>query len=294
MFEKIQHSTISRLDSISAEQFLKEYKTPSKPVVLTELSSDWPARKKWSFDYLSKVAGDCEVPVYSSNKATGKQHQHAAERVIALRDYLELLKGGESDLRMFFYEIFKHAPKLLNDFEYPSIGLKLFKRLPVLFMGGRGAKVQMHYDIDLADLLLCHFGGKKHVLLVPPEQTKYLYKVPYSFSALFDVDLTKPDFDRFPALQNVQAQITELQHGDVLYIPSGYWHYIIYEEAGFSMTLRALPRDFKTRMTLLKNIFITRSIEGLMRKLIGQKWNDRNERRAIEITNKNLITQTHD
>lgn len=291
MFDQIRHTVIPRKAAITAEHFIADYKNPAKPLVLTGLTNSWPARQKWDIDYLSDVAGDCIVPVYSSAPATGKQHQHAATKTLKLSEYFELLKTGENDLRMFFYNILEFAPNLLNDFTYPEMGMKLFKRLPVLFAGGRGAKVQMHYDIDLADLLLCHFGGPKHVLLIPPEQTKYVYKVPFSFSALHAVDLTKPDFERFPALKKIDAQVTVLQHGDVLYIPSGYWHYIIYEELGFSMTLRALPKKFSTRLTMLKNIFVTRLIEGFMRKMVGQKWNDRNERQAVEQTNANLLDE---
>ena len=54
------------------------------------------------------------------------------------------------------------------------------------------------------------------------------------------------------------------------------------------MTLRAIPTSLNKRLTLLKNIFITRTVEGLMRKIFGQKWNDRNERLAVERTNLNL------
>ena len=78
--------------------------------------------------------------------------------------------------------------------------MKFFKRLPVLFVGGRGTQVQMHFDIDLANLLLCHFGGPKTILLFPPDQSKYLYQVPYSFSALHRVDFLNPDFEKIPRL----------------------------------------------------------------------------------------------
>ena len=57
------------------------------------------------------------------------------------------------------------------------------------------------------------------------------------------------------------------------------------------MTLRAMPTKFSQRMMLLKNIFFTRLIEGLMRKLQGQKWVDRNEKLAIESTNKNYTEE---
>ena len=288
MFDQIIHSAVPREESINTEDFISKYKQLAKPVVLPKLTKDWPALKKWNIDYLNKVAGEKVVPVYSSKPAKEYQHQHAAEMNIKLADYLQMLKDGENDLRMFFYNILEQVPSLMKDFSYPEIGLKFFKRLPVLFVGGRGAKVQMHYDIDLSDLLLCHFGGKKTVLLVPPEQSKYVYQVPYSFSALHSANLFDADFKRYPALKNVKAQVAVLEHGDALFIPSGYWHYIIYDEIGFSMTLRSLPSNFSQRISLLKNIFITRTIDGIMRKFAGQRWNNRNERLAVEITHSNL------
>lgn len=283
--DKIKSIAVERRDSIANKEFIKDFKNTGTPLIISDLMQLWPAREKWNINYLKKIAGDQIVPVYSSKPATGKQHQHAAERFMPLADYLNMLENGENDLRMFFYNILENVPSLLNDFEYPDLGMPFFKRLPVLFVGGKGAKVQMHYDIDLANLLLCHFGGPKRVLLVPPQQTKYMYKVPFSFSALHSVDFSQPDFETHPALAKLNAYTAELKHGDSLFIPSGYWHYIIYEEIGFSMTLRSMPTSFSGRATLFKNIFITRTIEGLMRKIMGQKWNERNERLAIEKTN---------
>ena len=293
MFNTIKHQSVTRLESISKECFMTNYKNTATPVILSQLTQDWPATKKWNFDYLNNIAGDNVVPVYSSQPAKDKEHQHAAAMKIPLSDYLSMLKKGENDLRLFFYNVLDNIPSMLNDFSYPDLGLRFFKKLPVLFIGGKGAKVQMHYDIDLADLVLCHFGGTKKVLLVPPEQTPFMYKVPFSFSALHSVDFSEPNFDKHPALKNLNAYVAEIEHGEALYIPPGFWHYIIYEDAGFSMTLRALPSTAKNRLTLLKNIFITRTIEGLMRKLVGQKWNDRNERLAIKYTHKNLHKETN-
>lgn len=288
MANHIKYSPVERRASVSENEFIADYKNTATPLIMSELMADWPATDKWNIDYLKDVAGNEVVPVYSSKPAQGKQHQHAAERHIKLSSYLELLENGENDLRMFFYNILENVPALLNDFDYPKLGMTFFKRLPVLFVGGKGAKVQMHYDIDLANLILCHFGGPKRVLLVPPEQTRFMYKVPFSFSALHEVDFSKPDFERYPALQHLDAYVAELQHGDALFIPSGYWHYIVYEDIGFSMTLRSMPTSFSGRATLLKNIFVTRTVEGIMRKLVGQKWNERNERLALLRTNEGI------
>jgi len=220
--------------------------------------------------------------------ARDHKHQHASAVTMPLGDYLERLEQGKKDLRLFFYNILSGAPELTKDFSYPEIGLSFFKKLPVLFIAAKGTKVQMHFDIDYADIFLCHFGGKKRVVLFSPEQTKYMYHVPFSFSSLFDVDFDTPDYEKYPALKYLQGEEVELNHGDILYIPPGYWHYIVYEEFGTSMALRAFPRTPVNFFKMMKNLIVIRSIEGLMRKIIGLPWIERNERLAVSGTNKNI------
>lgn len=284
----IDLSPIERIKTVNKEDFISRYKQPQKPVVIEQLTKDWPARDKWSVEYIKKVAGENIVPLYDSKPSSDRKHQHAPAARMKIKNYLDLLHQGENDLRMFFYNILSGAPELTEDFSYPDIGLSFFKKLPVLFFGGKGAKVQMHYDIDMADIMLCHFGGKKRVYLFPPEQTKYIYRVPFSFSSLFDIDYENPDYEKYPALKNLQGEVAELNQGDVIYIPSGYWHYIVYEDISFSMALRAFPRKPKTLSKLFYNLVVVRNIDGLMRKLVGQSWNERNERMAVHNTHKKL------
>jgi len=273
---------IEKINTISKENFINTYKNKNTPVVISELTKKWPAREKWDIEYIQNVAGDNIVPLYDSKPSTDRKHQHAAAVHMPLKSYIDLLKKGESNLRMFFYNILAEAPELIKDFTYPDIGLKLFKKLPVLFLGGKDARVQMHFDIDMADILLCHFGGKKRIMLFPPEQTKNIYRVPFSFSSLNSIDYENPDYEKYPALKNLQGYITELRHGDVIYIPSGYWHYVMYDDISFSMALRAFPRKPKPVLKLLYNLFVLRTVDGLMRKIIGQTWNERNEKSTLK------------
>lgn len=284
----IELSPTQRVDSVSRTDFPRDFKRPGNPVIITELSRAWPARRKWSAEYFARVAGEVEVPLYDSAPATGRSHQHAPACRMPLAQYLHRLAGGENQLRLFFFNLFAKVPELRQDFGYPDVGLKFFKKLPVLFMGGKGSRVQLHYDIDLADNVLCHFGGRKRVYLFSHDQTRYLYRVPFSFSALYPVRPDAPDYARFPALKHARGQIAELEHGDVLYIPPGYWHYIIYDDIGFSMSLRAFPRTPKNLFLMAYNISLLRTADGVMRRIVGQAWNARNERRAVGRTHARL------
>src|SRR5690554_1684929 len=284
--EKIRTIPIERVGTISKEDFIKNYYIPQRPVLIENLTEDWGAYKKWDLDYIQAMAKDQIVPLYNNEPTKGKQNSAAPVMEMKLYDYLELLKKEPTDLRIFFYNILDKMPQLLNDIKYPDIGLKFFKRLPVMFFGGSGSKVLPHYDMDLSDLLHFHFHGHKSVLLFPPEQTKYLYKVPFSVHNLESINMDEPDFDTYPALRHAEGQYVEMKHGDALYMPSGYWHYIKYLDGGFSITLRSFPKKPLLLAKMLRNVFCMRPFENSMRKLWGQKWVTYKEEKMLRKTNR--------
>lgn len=283
-------TAVKRVNTISKADFIKYYYKPQIPILILGLTKDWPAYEKWKLDYIQERAGDQVVPLYDNEPAKDKENVYAPVKEMKLYDYIALLKTEPTDLRIFFYNILKEMPQLLKDFEYPDIGLKFFKRLPVLFFGGGKSKVFMHYDIDLPDSMHFHFDGDKVVNLFSPAQTKYLYKVPFSIHNLEEIDMDNPDFEKFPALQYAERIRAEMKHGDALYMPSGYWHSIRYLNGGFSMTLRALPRHPKRFATMLYNVIIMRNIDNITRKYRGQKWLDYKNKWTIRRTHRRLNT----
>ncbi len=278
---------IPRVKGISKEDFLKDYFIPQRPVVFEDLSSDWPATKKWDFDYFEEKAGDIVVPLYDSKPATGKQKSHGPAKKVKMREYIEILKAGPTDLRMFFFNLLQNVPELIKDFKYPDLGVKFFKKLPVLFVGGEGGKVVMHYDMDLANNFHFNFAGEKRVILFPPEETKFLYKVPYSIVSMEIIDMDNPDFEKYPALAKAKGYEVRLKHGEALFIPSKWWHFIKYESPCLSLTLRSLPTSPKKILEVLSNVVLVRNFDNIMRRLKGQRWIDYKNECAIKNTHKN-------
>ncbi len=279
---------IDRVENITKADFIEHYYNPQKPVLIEGLIKDWPAYKKWNLDYIKALAGDQVVPLYNNQETKGKQKSAEPTVTMKMSDYIDLIKSKPTDLRIFFYDLMQKMPALANDFSFPDIGLKFFKRLPVLFFGSKGSNVLVHYDMDLADLVHVHFHGKKKVLLFSPEQSKYMYKVPFSVHNLETIDMDNPDFETYPALQKLEAFEIEMGHGDALYMPSGYWHYIKYLNGGFSMTLRAFSKKPSVVLRMFYNVFFMRHFENLMRKIRGQKWIDFKNELAIKRTHKVL------
>ena len=261
-------SPVTVLENISKEDFIDQYYKPQKPVLIKGLTKNWPAYEKWTLDYIQSKAGDQIVPLYNNEPAKDKQSVYAPVKEMKLAEYIEILKTKPTDLRIFFYEI--------------------LKKMPEFFFGGGESKVFMHYDIDLPDSLHFHFDGHKHVTLFSPEQTKYLYRIPYSIHNLESIDMDNPDFEKYPALQYAEGTTAEMEHGDALFMPSGYWHYIKYLDGGFSMTLRALPRSPRRFANMLYNVVIMRNFDNFTRKHWGQKWLDYKDKLAIKRTHRNM------
>lgn len=180
----------------------------------------------------------------------------------------------------------KEVPQLKEDFKWPDIGLKLVKQIPMLFFGGENSRVFMHYDIDFSNILHFHFHGKKRCILFDQSQSKYLYKQPHALISREDIDFDNPDFDKWPALKHAQGYVCELNHGEMLYMPEGYWHYMHYLTPGFSMSLRAFPRNITNLSKAAYNFFFMRHFDDIMRKIKGQKWIDWKNEEAIKRTNR--------
>ena len=165
------------------------------------------------------------------------------------------------------------------------------KGLPMLFFGGKDSFTFMHYDIDLANIFHFHFEGKKQCILFDQKQNKYLYKIPHSLITREDINFADPDFKKWPALQHAKGWICDLNHGEVLYMPEGWWHYMRYITPGFSMSLRAIARKPKNLSKAVYNVFIMRTLDNVMRRIKGQKWIDWKNEQAISRTHKSLNIQ---
>lgn len=284
---KLNLRSVPRVKGIRKEEFLEDYFLPRLPVVFEDLSANWPAADKWNLNYFREKAGDIVVPLYDGKPAKGRQNSHGPARKMTMAEYIDILEAGPTDLRMFFFNLLQNCPDLIDDFKYPDLGVKFFKKLPVLFVGGEGAKVVMHYDMDLANNFHFNFAGRKKILLYPPEQTKYLYKVPYSIVSMEIIDMDNPDLEKYPALAKASGYEVILEHGEALYIPSQWWHFIKYETPCLSLTLRSLPTSPGKILEVLNNLLVVRNYDNLMRKIKGQAWIDYKNYRAVKITHKN-------
>lgn len=288
---KLNLQEVPRVKTISKEMFIKHYFKPQKPVVIERCIEDWPAFSKWNLEYIKAVAGNKIVPLYDDRPVDYKDGFNQPHTSMKMSDYVDLLKKEPTKFRIFLWNILKEVPQLQGDFRYPDFGLRLMKNLPMLFFGGRDSYTFMHYDIDLANIFHFHFEGEKQCILFDQKQNKHLYKVPHSLITREDIDFANPDFKKWPALKHAKGYVANLKHGEVLYMPEGWWHYMRYITPGFSMSLRALARKPKNLTQAVYNVFFMRYFDNVMRRMKGQNWIDwKNEQAIVRTHKKNNIT----
>lgn len=279
---------IPRVATLSRKEFRERYYKPQKPVVVERLSSSWPAYTKWNFDYIREKAGDRIVPLYDDRPVSHEDGFNQPHAKMRMDEYIDLLHREPTRYRIFLWNLLKEVPSLQDDFDYPDLGVRYLKAMPMLFFGGTSAFTFMHYDIDLGNIFHYHFAGEKECILFPQSQTPYLYKVPHSLITHESIDFSNPDLKQWPALEKAAGFRTVLKHGEMLYMPEGYWHYMKYRNPGFSMSLRALARNPANLGQALYNVGVMRHYDALMRKWKGKSWIDWKNHEAIRRTHKHI------
>ena len=276
-------SPIDVVEDISREDFYENYLKKRKPVVIRNMARKWPAYQKWTMDYMKEMVGDIEVPLYDSSKADPAAPINTAAAKMKFTEYIDLIKETPTDLRIFFFDPIKAAPQLLNDYIFPKDLMGGFlDKYPSMFFGGKGSVTFMHFDIDMSHIFHTHFNGKKHVLLFDYKWKERLYKLPFATYALEDYDIEHPDFEKFPALDGIEGIECYLEHGDTLFMPTGWWHWMKYLDGSFSISLRAWDKSWAVKAHSLWNLTAQRGFDNFMKARFKGKYMDWKEKKAIE------------
>lgn len=282
------------VEDISNEEFYQNYVKPRRPVILKNYTKNWAAVDKWSPENLKKIAGHHKVKLYGKwldNSPTMIEMPPVKE--VPFAEYLDIIESNEqSDLRIFLFNLFKLEPELLKDFEFTPIMDGYLKDFPYLFFGCAGSDVRMHYDIDLSNVFITQFHGTKRFTLFDQDQTKYLYKFPFTTHSA--VDMANIDFDKYPAIKFAKGYQCDLHHGETLFMPSGIWHYIQYLDGSYSLSLRTLSPSRLGQIQGAYNVLVVRKLDEFLNKYYKNSWSDYKLKKAIERTNEIIEEREED
>ena len=226
-------------------EFLREYVALHRPVVVRNATSAWPALRKWTPEYFKSQFGSRMVQV-------------SYEQAMTFSDFIDgVLASTHARPGPYMYRLFihEHLPEILPDLSpqnpysfprrYSSPLMRTHWRRPdgylKLLVGGIGGRFPvMHYDGENAHATVTEIYGDKEFLAYPPSDGKYLYPNPKIPNKSLIADPLQLDLDKFPLQAKATQFSTVLKPGDMMFVPSGWWH-----------TARALTPSISVGMNIL-------------------------------------------
>jgi hypothetical protein len=250
MSDIFRANPIDRAVGLSVEDFHVQYSELELPVVLKGAVRDWELFDRWTPEYLKSVLGSIPVQVARSpahgeyfDPDTGVDHQRTL--VLPFDRFIDrAFESGTEEKLYLLQASTKELAPLESDIVMPD-----HARPPVLhsnvWIGSEGNVTRCHYDMQ--DNLLAQVVGRKRVTLFPSGNLRSMYpRSPFANKSNFSrVDVMRPDFERFPRFRGVGAYQTQLDPGDMLYIPIHWFHHVVSLDAAISINFwwRAHPRQ---------------------------------------------------
>jgi hypothetical protein len=111
---------------------------------------------------------------------------------------------------------------------------------------------------------------------------------------LEDYDVEQPNFDKYPALKGIEGVEAFLEHGDTLFMPTGYWHWMKYLDGSFSISLRAWDKSWVVKAKSLYNLTIQRKFDDFMKKTFREQYMNWKEELAVKRANRALARNKPD
>jgi hypothetical protein len=259
-----------------------------QPVIVTDAVARWPAYRRWSFDFFRDRYGDDEVVANSPMFLEGDLGLTPVQVRLRLRDYVdfvrdptreprgEYLKGDWAALQRNriplydpAYRLLARHPELAAEVESSPYFIEdLFARLPeparrfmdehgspvhYLFLAPKGSVSFLHTDYWGTHAYLAQLAGRKLCVLFGPEDDARVYG-----GAIRNPLAT--DLERFPLFADATAHVGVLEAGELIFIPSGWWHFVVGLEPSLTYSY-----DFFDRNNL--DVFFAHFFEAFTRML---------------------------
>lgn len=236
-------ASVREWHDVTPEIFKAEIASRYQPAILRGLVRDWPATQRGLespealAQYLAQFdSGKPLAAFFGSPEIKGRLFYNEDLSGLNFRQVRAPLKPTigrilqslqEQEPPTVYVGASSTAESLPEFTRDNRLGLVDASVVPNIWMGNK-VTVAPHFDVP--DNLACVVSGRRRVTLFPPEQISNLYVGPIDFTPagaiISMVSVKDPDLERYPKFAQAleAAQVAELEPGDVLYIPSLWWH----------------------------------------------------------------------
>ena len=225
-----RYEQIDRRSNLSRQEFLEKYYITGTPVIITDIMQNWRAMSLWTPQYLQEHFGDLEVEIQANRNADPRYEINSEQHKYMLRmsDYVDrVVNGGETN---DYYMVANNhrvnnqvLKAVFDDIEiFPDyLDPNLAEGRAFFWFGPKGTITPLHHDPT--NLFMAQVSGRKRWKAISPFQTHLLYNHVGVFS---EVDVESPDYAKHPLYQQVHVTEFELNPGEVIFMPVGWWHHV--------------------------------------------------------------------
>lgn len=237
--------------AISSETEIREYLRSSTPVIIEGALHACPAFARWSSPAaLGERVGDIVVPLTRLPTGPIRYYRDLPHEPTAFSRCVELIFGD--DERSYYVhqaDLIEQSPQLKEDLVFPYPGLGLSFQQALFWIGSGDTVSRLHCDFP--HNFIGQFKGRKRFRIFPHAQASNFYPPPpyapdpYHTPVSTMGDTSLSEYPRFANARGLEAVIGE---GDMLVLPSLWWHQVIAEQASvmvnwFGLT-PAMERDW--------------------------------------------------
>lgn len=223
----MQNSIISlnRESNISPKDFYSNYVLPSKPVILEGLVDEWKAKKMWNLSFFKENYGQKIIPVTQCDKT----NQIVEMRLLDYIKVLESKKIENKELYLRNWSFTKENPELLEYYHVPDhfnqnwlsyLSEEFLTPPRWILLGPKNTYTPLHQDVFMTHSWNALLIGKKQWFLFEP--THYIEK--------------RGKIIRNPETKNEACYYAIQKPGDILFIPSGWWHHVKNKELSLALS----------------------------------------------------------
>ena len=222
---------VERRSKLSYDEFVQEYASIGKPVIITDVVKNWRAYTKWNLDFFKSNYGPVKIKVQDYNPSVGFTRSERILKTMRIDDYVDYMTEDAIGKLLYLRDFcaYNH-PELWEDCEEPIYFNNWCTKLPSellkkffgdngIFIGPKDTSVGLHYDSLCKITWVAMISGQKKVVLLAPDQAEYLYEG--------RVNCFNPDLEKFPLYTRAKPVEFILSQGELMYMPPNWWHQVI-------------------------------------------------------------------